>query len=171
MKGQHATFSKAMFSSQPFVVVTNIPIVWRIFAASSLFFLGYCAYVLWYMVNLGLPSHQHYKFTTLERRDNITAPVNPGPGILRFGLISPETMVMGCSALREPSLNITSDQEMILSFWPDAGKKRTAPWSGWYIITSAVPNSEGEDPVSFPLVFSSEQRASVPSWQTTAIPF
>jgi len=144
-----ATFAKSLFSSQPFVVLSNNKLVFGFLIFVSAALNLYTWLTLHLMVNLGLPSFSHYKFTALERRDGelLSSSSTGGPGVLRFGLSDGLKTVESCDGGQ--TTNITADGSMLLSF-NYAGAKRTARWSGWYIITSTGEGSQGRDPVSLP---------------------
>lgn len=125
--------------------------VFRILIVASLALHAYAWLTLLHMVNLGLPSFNHYRLTALERRDG-AAVVDPtrGPGVLRFGLIDGAQTTALCGGVREPTFNMTSDGAMLLSFeLAGAMRKRSQPWDGWYIITALEEGSQAQDPVSW----------------------
>lgn len=145
---KRATLTKTYLSSRPWMYAPSVTPIHVLLVTVNLCLIVYTAYTVDAMVRLGLPSFSHYKLTALERRDNATAALNPGPGVSAFGMIAREMSTVVCSGTTEPALSVTEENDMLLSLPQVAGGKRSRSWAGFYIVTSRKPGSEGEDPVN-----------------------
>lgn len=145
---KRATLTKTFLSSRPWMYAPSISAVHFLLVTVNMGLIVYVAFTIHGMVRLGIPRFSHYKMTALERRDNFTTALNPGPGVSAFGMIARENNIVVCSGLTGPTLTVTEENDMLLSFPEADGSKLKPKWGGFYIETSRVPGSQGEDPVS-----------------------
>ena len=63
-----ATAIKAVYSSQPYVIMANVPYFRSYIFFVALMFLGYSTWVLYTLTISGMPFYYYYKITAFERR-------------------------------------------------------------------------------------------------------